>query len=120
MENLEWTLHPVRDDDGAEMWWLLNSDGHQFCIGEHHEVIALYDTFADFVNHGNHDGEIDAGDERIIEWITVAQAAEMSGESPVTIRWAARNKIEGALPRPWRFPKSAFYKWMRTGRNKRS
>jgi len=120
MENLEWALHPVRDDDGSEMWWLLNSDGHQFCLGEYPEVEALADKLNDLIAQGNHGGELSPDDPRIIEWLTVKEAAEISGESPVTIRWAARNKIEGALPRPWRFPKASFDAWMRTGRNKRS
>jgi len=119
MENLEWTLHPVRDDDGNEMWWLLRGD-ERLRLGTCLDVVELYEVLFRYIDHGNHDGELDAGDERIIEWITVAQAAELSGESAVTIRWAARNKIEGALPRPWRFSKASFLAWMRDGRNKRT
>jgi len=117
MKNL--TIHPVELDEAAE-YWLDTGDGELRNLGNLDQVCELHAVLADLIDQGNHGGELPPDDPRIIEWITVAQAAEMSGESPVTIRWAARNKIEGALPRPWRFPKASFDAWMRTGRNKRS
>lgn len=120
MQDLKWTIKVARDND-AELWWLFSSDGHKFCIGEYPEVEALHAKLSELVGQGNHDGEIDADDERIAEWLTVKEAAEMSGVKAVSIRWACRpenKKIVDAKPHPWRFTKSAFLAWVAT-RNKR-
>lgn len=109
----EQTIHPVREDDGLIMYRIVPGDGSDsYLIGEFWEVEALCRKLRLLVEQGVHDGFLPPDDERIAQWLTVREAAELSGLRRRTVQWACQHgRIEGARPGPWRFTLQAFRRW---------
>lgn len=111
MENLEWTLHPVRDDDGNETWCMLRGD-ESVCLGAWDDVEGLCDKLCEVVENGNHDGELLPDDSRIATWLTIAEASTATGVPETSLRWACRQGyIEGARSDPRRVTLQAIEEW---------
>lgn len=111
---LEQTIHPVYTEPGlAPLYFIVPGDGTRaYCLGEMWELEHIRDKLDALIEHGTHDGQLDEFDERISEWLTVAEASRRYGIPAATIRWACRNgKIDGALAKPWRASANSYRKW---------
>lgn len=117
MEKLTFSVHAVIEPDQADKYRLACDDGRSFLIGKMPEVYAAFDALHELVANGTHAGEIAADDPRFAEWLTVRQAAELSGFAYSTVRAAfAKGQIKGAIRGPWRCAKAALMAWMRDER----
>jgi len=114
MRNL--TIHPVEHGKTAE-YWLDSGDGELHSLGDLDKVCELYTALDALIDQGWHGGCLDANDERIATWLTIAEASTATGVPETSLRWACRKGyIAGARANPWRVTLQAVEAW-RNGPN---
>lgn len=128
MDN-RYTLHHIKDDPHeAPMYALICEDETGYVLGERDEVIEIAGILAQFLETGEHAGDIEAYDERLgLPWLTISEAADKAHEETgehvpaVTIRKAAErgaagesSGIIGATNRSgiWKVPIRQFRYWL--------
>ena len=118
---ITWTIHAVIDDGEPPMFAIVPNDySNGYLVGEMAEVESLTARLYDFVQDGQHDGEIDDLHPSLHTWLTVSQAAERYDVPHSTITWACRQgRIHKAEKMTrWTFPERAFRHWLMKRRDK--